>query len=1141
MKKAILHAFCSIMLGLILGLCPMTTMATHIVGGEMNYRCLGNNEYEISLTIFRDCDTGVPWFDNPAAIGVFNGLTNAYLFNANINLSPINDTLDIYLPDSCLIVPNNVCIHTTTYTDTITLPPSLSGYTIAYQRCCRNHDILNIQFPEDAGATYWINISPAALQVCNSSAVFNNWPRVYLCSGVPIAFDHSATDADGDSLVYELCTPYHGASDANPAPTIPNAPPYPNINWLPPYSTSDMFGNPADPLTIDPVTGLLTGTPVNLGVFLVGVCIKEYRNGNLISTTHRDFQHVVGTCAPMTVAHFDTSGLQCNKSLTFPFQNQSQVVTGTYNWLFDTLGASTAVNPTYTFPDTGLYTVTLIAGIGSPCLDTFSLDMNLQITASEISVTAPQSACQGDSVWLVASDLYAAYSDSTVYTWSPDSAIVSGQGTDSVLVIASQTTNFYVGGLNNWGCFSGAVTLIDVPEITAAFDTATTPCNTNLQMYFTNTSTSNPVNNHFQWYFGGAGPFILTNPNYIFPDTGDYTIQLIAGGNTACPDTFLMDISMPLSAMSLSNIPSQTVCQGDSVWIKANDIYKNYSNSATYTWTPSSAIAAGQGTDSVLIVADSALSLSVSGTNSHGCSSSTNLTIDVVAVAAAFDTLNLACNTSLSIPFVNASSTNLLNNSYLWAFDSLGTSVDANPVFTFPDTGTYTITLIAGVGSLCPDTALLDLYLPLYGVDLVNIPPQMLCVGDSVWLKVSDLLENYSSSIQYTWTPAASILAGQGTDSVLISPTGTTTIQVAAINNHLCLDSTMTTIDVMQVEAAFDTVSLFCNTSLAVPFVNTSTSNPFDSSYQWIFDNLGTSTAENPTYTFPDTGTYTIRLIAGAGGQCPDTTEMDVYLPLHGLDISANDVQVICKEDTVLLLVSNSLAAYTDFTTYQWSPANAIISGQGSDSAYALMDTNTTFTVIGVNAHGCIDTAEAQGTILYSSPSLTITATPDSIFVGQASQLVATYDINYNPYEWLPDTTLSAYDINDPEARPRQTTTYYLTVTNEFGCQTTDSVIVKIRRPICGLPVVFVPSAFTPDGDGHNDVLMINGNNIDKVNMAIYNRWGQKVFETNDQNYGWDGTFKGKALAPDVYGYYMQCTCDDGSDMFIKGNITLLR
>ena len=113
MKKVLVHALHSILLFLILNCCPQNIYATHIVGGEMNYRCLGNDQYEISLTIFRDCDTGVPWFDNPASIGIFDGQSNAYISTQFVNLNnAINDTLDIYLPDSCLIVPNNAVSYT---------------------------------------------------------------------------------------------------------------------------------------------------------------------------------------------------------------------------------------------------------------------------------------------------------------------------------------------------------------------------------------------------------------------------------------------------------------------------------------------------------------------------------------------------------------------------------------------------------------------------------------------------------------------------------------------------------------------------------------------------------------------------------------------------------------------------------------------------------------------------------------------------------------------------------------------------------------------------------------------------------------------------------------------------------------------
>ena len=115
---------------------PLSLHATHIVGGEMTYRCLGNDQYEVKLTIFRDCFNGVPWFDNPASIGVFNNVTNTYITDIAVFLDPLlNDTLNPTLQGDCIVVPPDVCVHTTTYTTTINLPFLADGYHLVYQRC----------------------------------------------------------------------------------------------------------------------------------------------------------------------------------------------------------------------------------------------------------------------------------------------------------------------------------------------------------------------------------------------------------------------------------------------------------------------------------------------------------------------------------------------------------------------------------------------------------------------------------------------------------------------------------------------------------------------------------------------------------------------------------------------------------------------------------------------------------------------------------------------------------------------------------------------------------------------------------------------------------------------------------------------
>ena len=366
---------------IVLGALPLQLRATHIVGGEMNYTCLGNDEYEITLTVFRDCYNGNPqaWFDDPASIGIFNA-DNELLDDIRIELMG-NDTLDPVLTSECLVVPPDVCVHTTTYRAIVELPPIPGGYQLAYQRCCRNQTIVNIIDPLDTGATFGVTISEKALEQCNSSPKFKDWPPIYICVNEPIVFDQSAIDQDGDSIVYRLCTPLTGATPDFPQPQPPNNPPYDEISWVdPPYNVDNMLNGSSGgtPLQINSQTGLLTGLPNTIGQFVVGICAEEYRDGELISTIRRDFQYNVGVCG-QTIAAFAAPEVQCG-SLTVSFENQTENAES-FRWAFNDPGnpgaTSSLAEPVFTFSDTGTYSVLLIANPGTICADTALQDIRL--------------------------------------------------------------------------------------------------------------------------------------------------------------------------------------------------------------------------------------------------------------------------------------------------------------------------------------------------------------------------------------------------------------------------------------------------------------------------------------------------------------------------------------------------------------------------------------------------------------------------------------------------------------------------------------------------------------------------------------------------------------------------------------------
>ena len=124
---------------------------------------------------------------------------------------------------------------------------------------------------------------------------------------------------------------------------------------------------------------------------------------------------------------------------------------------------------------------------------------------------------------------------------------------------------------------------------------------------------------------------------------------------------------------------------------------------------------------------------------------------------------------------------------------------------------------------------------------------------------------------------------------------------------------------------------------------------------------------------------------------------------------------------------------------------------------------------------------------------------------------------------------------------PVETTTYTVTVTDRDGCTAVDQVTVEVRRARCDETDVYLPNAFTPNGDGNNDRLFVRSNFIDEMELIIYNRWGQQVFRTTDQSVGWDGTFEGKELPPDAYAYYLRVICVNAVEYRKKGNVNLIR
>lgn len=557
---------------------PNTTNATHIVGGEIFYECLGNNRYRVTLRVYRDCFAGQAPFDNPAYITAYNanGVFQTFTF-----YSPRVTNIPVVVDNPCLVAPPNVCVEEGEYQQTITLPPDPNGYTLVYQRCCRNNTVVNLRNSGDQGGTYTVQIPGSASANCNNAAYFKDFPPVAICSNDPLVFDHSAIDPDGDSLVYRLCAPYRGASSNNPAPNVASPPPYGTVNYNFGYNATDPL-DASPTLTIDPQTGVLSGTPTLAGQFVVGVCVDEYRNGVLINTLRRDFQFNVANCNKVTQAIIPgaTNGfIAVCDSFTYSFGNQS-IGASSYFWDFGVLNStadtSTVRFPTFTFPDTGRYDVLLVANPGTPCVDSTTVEVRVFPGISADYFIDAQ--CPGEPINF--NNL-----SETTYGSIVDQFWSFGDGTSSI--DANPVKTYNRGGLfnvsltieNDIGCVAVKRDTLRIhPLPTAAFDLEGQCIFENIKLTNQSTVTRGQIT-QYDWRIAGDSSFADTrDAGYVFQQAGNYTIQLIITTDQGCTDTVTQDISIRPEPDALA-LGDTTVCPNEPVLLRA-------SGGETYSWGP---------------------------------------------------------------------------------------------------------------------------------------------------------------------------------------------------------------------------------------------------------------------------------------------------------------------------------------------------------------------------------------------------------------------------------------------------------------------------------------------------------------------------------------------------------------------------
>lgn len=238
-------------------------------------------------------------------------------------------------------------------------------------------------------------------------------------------------------------------------------------------------------------------------------------------------------------------------------------------------------------------------------------------------------------------------------------------------------------------------------------------------------------------------------------------------------------------------------------------------------------------------------------------------------------------------------------------------------------------------------------------------------------------------------------------------------------------------------------------------------------------------------------------------------------MPLPTASIIGNNI--ICLGETETL-------TFEGVGSYLWS------TGDTTKSIQISPNKDVTLSVVASN--DCwADTAKILITV-NPIPSTTISDNM-TIPYGGTANLTATGGVTY---AWSPVTKLSCINCPNPTANPDQTTTYTVTITDINGCSSSKEVIITTD---CG--DIFVPNFFSPNDDSQNDLECIYGYCIESITFAIFDRWGEKVFETNNKQQCWDGKYKGKMLDDAVFAYYLKAILITGAEISKKGNISLIR
>ena len=733
-----------------------------------------------------------------------------------------------------------------------------------------------------------------------------------------------------------------------------------------------------------------------------------------LSETTANFEpDVYGFCIPLTV---NFSNLSISGSPITSWQ-----------WDFEDGTTSTQQNPTHTFSDTGIYTITLIIENADGCIDTLIRpNLIFAFTPPGANFTGtPNYVCPGEEVQFTdlsseATDWSWDFGDGTFSTEQNPIHTYGDTGYHSVTLIA----------LNN-GC-TDTITFFNyvyVRPAVAEFE-ATLSCDTPFTVTFQNNSIAA---DSYTWDFGDGSPTSTEfEPTHIYLLPGYYEVELtVTSDTTNC-------INREIENFTITDPVANFVGANTS---GCGPLTVNFTESSTdavaWYWDFGDGSTTTEQNPTHTFINQGTYDISLTITDLNGCSD-TLINIDMIVVTGsvpAFEIASTAGCDSLAVAFNDLSSPPGSVLTWNWSFGDGGTSTQQNPTHIYQNAGSYNVALTITDDAGCNNSSLMFNfvnYIPYPTPDFLAWQNEA-CPGEPI------TFNNNSSSdaVSFVWD------FGDGATSTDTMPThayaapGVYTVSLSAANSNGC-DSTATILNYITIEeptasfSAFPTVA-FCP-PLLVNFTDLSATNIV--AWQWFFGDGSFSTIQNPAHVYTVPGLFDVTLVVTNSFGCTDTILMPGIINLSGPSgtFSFEPDSAGCLPFTVTFEAASSNAS-----TFTWDFGDGNL-GNGQIAAHQYTQSGNFFpSLILQDANGCSFVIPGTGSITVS-PLVVDAGTDVTICREDSTQLIAT---GGTIYAWNPTTGLSNPTIANPVASPSATTMYIVTVT-DGDCSNTDSVTVTV-------------------------------------------------------------------------------------------------